>query len=858
MTGKLLLKALKKACDTRAVFRFPYVTLLCTSAEFAEKDDSDREVLIAKKLEIAINELRSTLHNNLFSMRLLTPEELERDFPDSLQKNRGEHWLSAFVSEEMSGYRTSPRPVAKCKTVHFYGYKGGQARSTLLASISSIMARDGWKVLSVDCDVEAPSLDVIYRRKTKTLSSTLLGISQHSPQITPERVVTPSTGEGYVDFIACRPNDAAFDLDAAAFALRVAMDPSVMEDAANQIAALAGRNKYDVVLFDHRSGAASTPLPVMMTLPGPVVVCVRLDEQWRAAESHIRTVLRCNPENPGVFVSFKTDEENVESFCLRNKVQTDDLLNLLAHIVGESGEPSSQDNAQLMLASIESELSSIELEDHWVVWPHDANYRERLLPEIERLNKPTLDALGDLRGILGVEGTPIRIAMPPTATKLTPSGATDEGDLIQTAALRELLNPNNSISYIFGRKGTGKTRLLWKLSDDNLGEPLLVDSSSKVAFGLRSPSPLLSKAASMYTQNPEMLWWQMLSAALDITTTRTNDFTAAFDRVISTSHSSDSDIFENVMKKLSASGPRTFLLDGLETAFQPKHVFSFMQGLFKFLQSIESDPSWGQRIRFKLFLRTDLAQRGYQNLEQQTSGRVMNLSWDTQSILNFVLSRLTKLSWFRDHFPGVLQEISDNYNRVILGALPIDECFRILLKVFPETLRRNNLSTKTFLKTYFADSAGDRLTYYPRIYDKFLEVLANPGKSEDPPFVGAVLESGKIGQSLIFFAHDAAAREYLNQLRSELIYLIELSDNFDENVAKVASLLGAFSGLSTPFNYDDRVAELSSLTSIEKTSVRTAMDRMKNLGMFEDRPGYPGQWRVGRLFKSSLRMKYVR
>jgi hypothetical protein len=52
--------------------------------------------------------------------------------------------------------------------------------------------------------------------------------------------------------------------------------------------------------------------------------------------------------------------------------------------------------------------------------------------------------------------------------------------------------------------------------------------------------------------------------------------------------------------------------------------------------------------------------------------------------------------------------------------------------------------------------------------------------------------------------------------------------------------------------------ELSDATGIAAESVRNALEKMKDVGMFESRPDYPGEWRAGRLFKSSLRVKYVR
>jgi hypothetical protein len=79
-----------------------------------------------------------------------------------------------------------------------------------------------------------------------------------------------------------------------------------------------------------------------------------------------------------------------------------------------------------------------------------------------------------------------------------------------------------------------------------------------------------------------------------------------------------------------------------------------------------------------------------------------------------------------------------------------------------------------------------------------------------------------------------------------------------ENQQRLETLLAAFDGLTTPFDIEERVKELAHRTGIEAIAVRRALERMKTVGMFESRPDYPGEWRVGRLFKSSLRMKYFR
>ena len=209
-------------------------------------------------------------------------------------------------------------------------------------------------------------------------------------------------------------------------------------------------------------------------------------------------------------------------------------------------------------------------------------------------------------------------------------------------------------------------------------------------------------------------------------------------------------------------------------------------------------------------------------------------------------------------------QIDEERPPILQGEVSIERCENLLLLAFPERLRRNNLQTTTFLKTYFADSAsdkadlsgGDRLRYYPRIFDRFLEVIARP----QPTFAGNQLDADrKINQNLIFLAHEEAAKSYLNQLESELVYLIRLSDEHEKNGTQIRALLNAFAGLKTPFLLEDQINAIAAkLQTPDRASIRAAMESMKRVGMFEDRPDYEGQWRVGRLFKSSLRMKYVR
>lgn len=862
MNAHQLLRSIREArFKYETVFRFPYVNLVCSSDDFRGLRQEERESNFADRLNTTIAELRKTLHNSLLSLRLLTIEEFAREYSENNRPERGHHWLSAMIDQE-SSKRLNPikKEPLDLQVIHFYGYKGGQARSTLLGILSQALAEDGWKVLVVDSDIEAPSLDILYGRTVYSLSKTLLGVVQGQENIEPERVKNPP-GEGYVDLIACRPKQEDFDIDASAFALRCVLDPMLIEDAAQRISLFAIDKKYDVLFVDHRSGLSPLTLPWMSVLPGPTVIFVRLDEQWRPAERFIKSILQTNPNQPGLFVSWKPDEEPHNSYENRNISQIDTLLELLAATLSENAE---------IGEDFEAELSSVEVRDHWICWPYDSAFRQSRLPATDKLFSDSLQSLNAIRSLLDISYKKKSEPIIDENQQLTlhPSGALDDGDLIQTEALRELKVPNNSITYILGRKGTGKTRLLRELTKLGIGEALLVDSHSRDQQGLKSPSPELTEAAELYKDSPEKLWWNLLMAAIDIPDTSTNNLIESFNVQMNRfgddrPKSSDDRFISQVIEKLQGKPKRTFFIDGLETAFNARLIFSYVEALFRFVQTIQSDSRLSDYVNIKLFLRSDLVNRGYQNLEQQLAGKTIYLSWNTQAIFNFVLSRISQILWYKNKFQNIVQKINDKNSEILEGSLSIDECEELLMMAFPVKIKTNNLATKTFLKTYFADSASDpgasdKLRYYPRIFDDFLNAIADTSLISSGSFTQLQITAEKINPSLIFAAHEQAARNYLSQLQSELNYLINLGDNDSENENKIQSLLTAFEGLKTPFKLDERVEELKQKTGISSSSIRTAIDKMKNVGMFEDRPNYPGELRVGRLFKSSLKMKYNR
>lgn len=166
------------------------------------------------------------------------------------------------------------------------------------------------------------------------------------------------------------------------------------------------------------------------------------------------------------------------------------------------------------------------------------------------------------------------------------------------------------------------------------------------------------------------------------------------------------------------------------------------------------------------------------------------------------------------------------------------------------------------MKDYFSEEVGESASFYPRIYDTFLRSIADPDLIGGKASRMLQTEEGPVAQPLIIAAHDYASKEYLEQVVAELKNLGQLSETPNHNEDLVEALISAFSGLPTPFEFEmclhQIVTRLKVNAAVSRDRVRDSLHLMKQVGIFEDRPDYVGWWRVGRLFKTALRMKYGR
>jgi hypothetical protein len=825
ITGEDLLESIERAFPGGVTrhFRYPFIITEVQSSDFAGLDDDEREQLFAQRVGHSEPELGRSLNRLFIRTQLRAPTDAVATRPDE-----GRFWLRLLAEPGLVAPQPQPKPAVP--TVHFYGYKGGQARSTMLAFLSSVLATDGWRVLVIDADAEAPSADIIFRANVVSPEATLVGL-RAGLGLEPLRVFSHSE-RGFVDLLAFRSADTRYDLDAAALALEQALSPATAERMAKAVEAFAA-SRYDLVLIDHRTGLSPAVLPWVAVLAGPIVVFARLDEQWRPARPHLRALWRTAGEDPGVIVSFKNDSDPLPRYRSRVLPQAEALLDDLAEATATKGN-----------LPEEYTLSGQQISDHWVVWPYDSAFVNGSVPSTKEVGGQVLESVSQLRRLLGLGAL---LSNPPAV--LHRSGARDEGDLIQTAALRTLMAPNNHL-FVLGRKGTGKTRLVRALADADVGEPLLVADDFSTSEGIRANLAELKVYASELRDEPVRLWWMLFTAALELGTT---DRTQLEHQLAVLSGLPLGALVQRARNAPASNKPRLFLLDGLETAFDQNQIINYIAALVQFISTVDGDDDWRSRARLQVYLRTDLALKGYENFEQLSQGRTLKLEWDAQAIMNFVLSRIVALEWFQKNFPLAIQKIRDVYPNVKVGAVEIGDAEALLLEIFPEKLRRLNLKMTTFMRTYFSDDPSGMTSFYPRIYDQFLLFIAENGtkKSQNDGLEGP-LHDGRVSQQLIYAAHEKATEDFLGQVRSELRYLVTLDDT------TLDRLLTALRGTATPFRLEIRIREIAQQTNISVEDVRAAFDQMLNIGVFEIREGYRGQWRVGRLFKSSLGMLYAR
>ncbi len=834
-------------------YTFPFLTLNLCSDKFNEDDIEENLAIVSKATGLDINLLREATNRPLINIQYFRSIEeappIVNDISDSWLALTAASYLKKFFEPKSNNSND-------IRAIHFYGYKGGQARTTTLAITAKRLADRGLRVLVIDADIEAPSLHVLFNTAIPQLSSSLMGLCERRGEINP---ITAYSGQGggTVELIGCRPSSSDFDIDFMAFALNTALDSTVLR---NAIARLRDYSKihatWDIVLIDHRTGIAPSVIPTMNAWPGSAVMSLRPDSLSLPATQIAKIIFSSYPPFPGAFVSFSIDpEERRDIKNIREIKVRETFLKVLAEAIEAGAETSDQ---------IDTDV----LEGNFISWYYDRAMLESELPDYSRLSKDNQDSISDLIQVLGIESlkkhfpTQEILKSGATAQPRTPSGATDLGWFIETKEISTLMQRSSAISYVFGRKGTGKTRIYREMHDRKFGIPLFAAADYKNG-GLRSQSIISKELIEQCNGNYEVFWWELLASALVVDcdsdliekelstkTQKTKLSSAPFERKAT-------DLY-NLVKKMPSQV--TFLIDGVETAVNSRDTKKFVEALFRFLSTIQNDPTLCDKIQFKLFIRPDLSV-GIQNIEQQIAGRKSELRWGETAIFNYMLAEIERNDWFKSNYTIACEEIAKGQDSVREARLEREEYEKIMLQIFPLKIRRNNLLTMTFLRTYFSDSVSEsdkRSSFYPRVIGSFLGHIAKICVSSP---TDALDSDGKVSHSVILEAFEHATQEFIDEIKQELYFALNLASTQDNNQQLVDELVVSLAGMQTPFVLDDCIEKLHAKLGSESSEtkyLRDALRQMKDMGIFEIHPVDALKWRVGRLFKEALRMKYVR
>ena len=852
ITTQTLIKTLRKfGLLFSTEYFFPSLTLNLCHTDF-RTDDYEHNLLTTSKVTgLDISALSSAINRPLINIQFFSSS---KDAPPTVE-SAADSWLALVADNYLERKRSLPANYDEheVRAIHFYGYKGGQARTTTLAITAKRLSDRGLRVLVVDADVEAPSLHLLFKTAIPQLSASLMGLCDRLSEIKPVMAYSGQNG-GYIELIGSRPSSSDFDIDFMAFALNTALDSALLRRGFERLKHYCAQgNIWDIVLVDHRTGVAPSVLPTMSAWPGSAVMSLRPDSLSLPATQIAKILFSIYPPFPGAFLCFTIDPEaRKEQISGREGQVREAFLEVLAEAI-EAG------------AEVPEDIDPDILEQSFISWYYDRAMLESELPDFSRLSKDNQNSISDLIQILGLDSLRSRAAISVPATKAqprTPSGASDTGWFIETKEISNLMQRSSSVAYIFGRKGTGKTRIYREMHSRGFGTPLFAASDYKHG-GLPSQSIYSNELLECCKANFENFWWELLNIVLSVNCdpmqivpelkSRLTHYRTPGEQI----PSRKLDLYSQIK---DITTPIILLIDGVETAVNSKETKSFVESLFRFLSTIQNDSALGDKLQFRLLIRPDLSV-GIQNIEQQIAGRKVDLRWDEDAIFNYMLAEIERIDWFNTNFKSATKTIASEKSAVKEARLTREAYEPIIHQIFPIKIRRNNLLTMTFLRTYFSDSVSEsdkRSSFYPRVIGSFLEFMTDMCKAGP---ADALDTDGKVSHSIILAAFDKATQGFIDEIKQELHFALNLASDQNANQSLVDELIISLAGMQTPFILDDCIDKLEiKLQSSGVTSklLRDALRQMKDMGIFEIHPSDPRKWRAGRLFKEALRMKYVR
>ncbi len=805
-------------------------------------------------LEVAILDEKSEGYDIQWILQNLKPDKSQRQVLLQLEKAAQEGWLDYEILDEkafkqrkleqnpgacwtwLAGLqKLLPSPEiasAKPRSIHFYGYKGGQGRSAVLAQFAKELALQlRHRVLIVDLDIEAPSQHLIFQRNASVAHSTIFEFLNekgrfYSAQSLPLEVLPTSFVRSGIYLLAAQIDEESIS-QKLKFIQSMSTNPALFKIAMERIREYTLKADFDMILFDHSTGLNPLCLPTIQVFPGDGVLFCKLDQQWQEAKKSLNILVK--QLHRVAVVSF--DQHNQSEASRKSRSDYEEQIGELENMIFKNSEDGL--NFKKENEEDEAQFSLYDVENFHYFWEYNDSYKDALLPKIVAQKSKSLrmiQALAqyfDLRLLDGAE------------KRGHAAGNKDQTTLVVTKAIEELLSRNNENLFLIGRKGVGKTKIIQYLSERSLGFAFLVDNDdNSYACGFPVSWPKLRESVNQHKDNPDLFWWKLFYAAIATNSHSTSDLKKTFESLDDKSGVDYFGQFENIAMSPILQDRKVFLLDSLETLFDVDIRQKFINSLFIVLRNLDRFDSVG----FRVFLRPDMAALA-ENSEQIMDGRKIDLQWYENEALAFLLHRIISLhisegiAWVKERF----EELQKDKN--------VFELQEAMLKIFDNTIKvRGSPGVTKFFASYFSDEAPEKdsgATFNPRMIHFFAENLKQSIKS-------AKSEFEMIPSDLVVKAYREAAKSYIQGVIEELVGMTKRADR-----SRIQFMLEAMKGQPTPFKEENlRQVLLENCGKGYENDIFELFENMKRLGLLTNSgKGISSHKRVSRLLREALGMK---
>lgn len=542
----------------------------------------------------------------------------------------------------------------------FYSLRGGVGRSTALAYSAHVLASRGKKVVCVDMDLEAPGVTSIFGKEKdvevdKGIVTILTDLDNGKNVDITSHLIKVSTETDLYCLPAGVPNaEYARKLKGLAF-------EGWYREEKNPLHQLINALKYDlpfqpdVILLDARTGISELNAPLLFDIADlSIIVFFPHPQAFEGTASLVKGLLssksgrivngqRLTPEPRFIVSPIPSSKapEVVQKYQHR-------ALEWVATWLSSSNQVSSGTNL-----FNESEIT------HFVPYKETIATSDQLLldSEVWRTYEPVSDWLMKFLPTIAEKDT--SIALPDVKTEIlsTLTFATGRAEVqdnilesfVESGVITKALD--DDIPLILGRKGTGKTALFRRISEDPSKKSVIITSPSMKGRsnwilsvdGYKAISDILIETKTDWRE-----FWTVYTAiatyySLDNTSVEVCDsvkFPDKLDGQIDTLNLLKC-VLSNTSASLAASdylgkvddNVKTnlyFLFDGLDTGFGStipdiERRKTALEGLFPFL--LDTVDRW-KNLKFKILLREDI----WRNLKFQNKshyyGRSVTLKWN--------------------------------------------------------------------------------------------------------------------------------------------------------------------------------------------------------------------------------------